>query len=594
MTRLSGHRTAWVLIALAITLMAARRIITFLDMLTSSTTQSRDLPAELIALVISILMVGGVLRIGPLLRAVEQSQAILKQAHTELQQQVQVRTSELRAANVHFSREIAERLGAEHAEREQRVFLRQIIDAIPNLIYVKDNEGRYTLVNERFAEVFGGSVEHITGQTDTDLLPEPERAARYRRQDQIVISSRQPLFFPVGRMQNLTTGQWDWYQTAKVPLASPDGVVRHVLGVVSNITELKQIELQLEESRAALDAVLKAIPDLIFRINRDGTYREAYVSDASLLYVPEETFIGKTIHEVFPPEIANGTLALLKQALDTQETQRIDYPLDVPAGQRYFEARFVPTSAEDILLIVRDITQQKQLQQAQLEQEISRILSDFITDAAQEFGTPLSVIKTALYLVERSPDPDRRANSLRMLNKQTGHLEKLVDGMLTMTRLDQNMAFHCAPVDLNTVTQLAVDSVSGDVDEAGLTLDVQLAPDLPPISGDEAHLHRAIRNLLDNAILFNRDGGLIRLCTGRTDTHLMVKVCDTGIGIAPEHLNVVFQRFFRVDAAREKRGAGLGLSIALKIVERHGGTIIAESTPGEGSTFRVFLPIPTD
>ena len=226
-----------------------------------------------------------------------------------------------------------------------------------------------------------------------------------------------------------------------------------------------------------------------------------------------------------------------------------------------------------------------------LEKERSAILASFIQDITHEFANPLSVIKSDLYLVPYTTEPEKRQQRLEKLSRQVFHIERLVEGLLTMSRLDGGSELAFEPVDLNKLLRLVLDCRQASAENKFHTITMDLEAGLPPVLADRRYLHMALTKLVENAILYTPPGGTIRLHTAWRGDQAVVEVSDTGIGIQADNLERIFLRFYRVDEAREERGAGLGLPIARKIIERHQGTIEVASTPGQGSTFRVFLPI---
>lgn len=491
--------------------------------------------------------------------------------------------------------DITERKQAENELEAQRAFLRQIIDTNPSLIFVKDSEGRYVLANQAMARRHNTTVERMIGKTDADINPFKSEVARDTQQDQLVIVSRRALFMSDEIITDRHTGETRWYQGVKVPLSVPGSSECHVLGVATDISARKEAEDRVRQSEAALAAVIHAIPDVILRLDSQGVYLHVYTDSADLLAAPEDEIVGKTLHELLPPDVAAESQRRVDMALETDEVQVYEYPLQVPAGLRDFEARVVASGLDEVLVIIRDITSTKQARQRELllllEKERSRILNEFIRDAAQEFGTPLSVIKTSLYLLDRFEVGEKRARGMKMLNKQTAHIEKLVDGMLTTIRLDGEDNFTFEKVELSAMVEMLEERFSPAADQEGIGFEIDVEPDLPPVQADAHHLHRALSNLVDNAILYNRPGGTVSIHVHRQDDMAVFEVRDSGIGIAEEHMTHLFTRFFRADPAREKRGAGLGLAITRKIIEQHAGRVTAESTLGQGSVFKVWLPV---
>jgi PAS domain S-box-containing protein len=249
--------------------------------------------------------------------------------------------------------------------------------------------------------------------------------------------------------------------------------------------------------------------------------------------------------------------------------------------------------------ILTDITErkiaQRQTMELTVERERVKVLSDFIRDASHDFKTPISTINTSLYLLKRLDDPDKIKQQIEVAERQTDRLIRLLDGLLTMIRLDQEATFNFQPTHINPLVQhdLAL-QIDGDAVAAKhLTLRFDLAESLPPVQANQGELCRALLELINNAIQFTPDHGVIEIKTYRSDAQVVIEVRDTGIGIAPDVLPHIFQRLYRADPSRssETGGVGLGLPIAQKIIEAHRGTIEVSSEVGSGSVFRVMLPI---
>jgi two-component system phosphate regulon sensor histidine kinase PhoR len=200
----------------------------------------------------------------------------------------------------------------------------------------------------------------------------------------------------------------------------------------------------------------------------------------------------------------------------------------------------------------------------------------------------------SIYLLKRITDDIRRERHMQVIEMQANRLEKLVNDLFTMSRLDQSITgeFNFAPLDMNDVLNEVLIAHDPLVQVKQHTLQFEPGAAIPATFGDPFQLDRLFTNLLINAVNYTPDGGQIVVRTRYHDGEIIAEMQDNGIGIAAEEHERIFNRFYRADPARssELGGMGVGLSIARKIVEAHGGRIELESAPGKGSTFRVLLP----
>jgi signal transduction histidine kinase/predicted ATPase len=227
-----------------------------------------------------------------------------------------------------------------------------------------------------------------------------------------------------------------------------------------------------------------------------------------------------------------------------------------------------------------------------LEKEKSKIMATFMESASHDLRTPLTVINTSLYLLERISDPDKQKDRLKLVKDQVTHLQTLIENLITMARLDGGIDLDVQPLDLNqlmaAIQQSHIANLTVDRD-----LDIQFVfPDEPVIvQADIDNLQQALLNIVENAVYYTPDGGSITTELYSDSHGAIVEVSDTGIGIEEDDLPYIFERFYRVDKARTERGrSGLGLAITQKIIDAHQGHIEVVSTPDKGSTFRVVLP----
>jgi heavy metal sensor kinase len=216
----------------------------------------------------------------------------------------------------------------------------------------------------------------------------------------------------------------------------------------------------------------------------------------------------------------------------------------------------------------------------------------FSADAAHELRTPLTALKGGLEVAlraERSPEEYRQVLAAKL--EEVDRLIRLAEDLLIVGRSGADLATARAPVDLDQVALEVLDVGARLAQPRGVTVRMEVA-DPVTVLGDASALHRAARNLIENAVNYTPAGGLVELNVARENGTGLLSVRDTGPGIAPGDVTRVFEPFVRLDAARDRAsgGAGLGLSIARSIVAAHGGEITLETSVGHGSRFTIRLP----
>lgn len=219
--------------------------------------------------------------------------------------------------------------------------------------------------------------------------------------------------------------------------------------------------------------------------------------------------------------------------------------------------------------------------------------SDFISDLIHELRTPLtSIIGYSKLMLDHEFDPATKRRFLETINREATRLSNLVNDFLDLVRLESGRAkITKKPVQLRQLLEECVAIVRPQAESRKIRIKLAIPPLLPPVPADEDRLRRVVLNLLSNAIKFNRDEGLVEIRAELAGEEVKVSVSDTGIGILPEEIPHIFEKFYRGQAEGEVPGSGLGLSIARQIVEAHGGKIWVESTPGQGSTFTFTIPL---
>ncbi len=275
---------------------------------------------------------------------------------------------------------------------------------------------------------------------------------------------------------------------------------------------------------------------------------------------------------------------MFRDALTAVRSKELVDGLELDIGDRTVELTGRPLADGGAVLALFDVTQLRQLE---------RVRRDFVANVSHELKTPLTVIGgVAETLVDDSLTPDERRRFADMIAGNTRRMQRLVDDLLDLSRIESG-GWRPAPaaVDLPAVVAEVFTAVRSQADARGVALVSELPADASAPWADPTALRQVISNLVDNAVRHTARGS-VRVTARAEGSGIAIRVSDTGDGIAPEHLARIFERFYRVDAARSRAegGTGLGLAIVRHLVEAHGGTVAAESTIGAGTAISLFFP----
>lgn len=226
--------------------------------------------------------------------------------------------------------------------------------------------------------------------------------------------------------------------------------------------------------------------------------------------------------------------------------------------------------------------------------EIDRLRAQLVQNVSHELRTPLGLIKGYIELLldgDLGPVAESQRAAMQVIRERTAVLARLVNNLTVLQATPQEV-MALTPISVIDLVRKVLASFLGAAQEAGVVFREYLPDDLPLVMGDRDRLELVFGHLVDNAIKFSPGGGVVTLRAWSEQESVCVSVSDEGIGIPPEHLDRIFERFYQVDGSTKRRfgGMGIGLALVWEVVEAHGGTVRVESEPGKGSTFIVSLP----
>ena len=366
----------------------------------------------------------------------------------------------------------------------------------------------------------------------------------------------------------------------------------------SEILERQRAEEALHSSLATNRALLNGLPDWIFRVSMDGTLINFKAPQSNNWPLPTREFLGKKLDEVFPKEIAQPMIDCVTRALSNNETQIFEYQLPLNNEQLYYEARIAVSAEDEVMAIIREITQRKRAEQdirqaLAKEKELNSLKSRFVAMTSHEFRTPLATILSSAELLEHYShkwNESKKLNHLRRIQVAVKHMTGLLNDVLLLGKAEAGkLEFKPRPLELEKFCHELVEEI--ELNSSNHTIAFRTHNQCPNACLDEKLLRTILSNLLSNAIKYSPLSDLVHFDLICEQRKAIFRIKDQGIGIPLAEQAQLFNSFERGSNVGAISGTGLGLAIVKKSVDLHGGQITVESQVGVGTTFIVTLPL---
>lgn len=513
------------------------------------------------------------------------------------------------AADVSFAldnirREEARR-DAEQNMRRELDFSNAVISSVPGVLYLYDEKMRLLRWNKNFGHVTGYTDEEIAAMQPLDFISAGDRAFVTEKIREVFDKGASYATADFAHKDGRLTPYY--FTGTRAEIENQPCLV--AVGI--DLTERKKAEAAKQRMEQSYQTLFEYAPEGIVICDSKGYYIDANPSICSMLGYSRAEMTGKHSSEIVAPEEVPQIEAAIEQIISTAEHRR-EWKFRRKDGTMFL-AEVVATQLPDGVLVamIRDLTDRHR---ADTEREnylraeaADRVKSAFLASMSHELRTPLnSIIGFTGIILQRLAGPlsDEQAKQLEMVRGSARHLLTLISDLLDISKIEAGqLSVNRMPFDISSAIAKALDTVRPLAENKGLRLEAGIMPDIGQAIGDEGRFQQILLNLLSNAIKFTDQGQVMLTAKLAHDLAtvqdaaphgvLRIRISDTGIGINPEDMALLFQPFRQLDTqlSRRHEGTGLGLSICLNLAHLMGGAIRAESVLGQGSTFTLTLPL---
>ncbi len=505
-----------------------------------------------------------------------------------------------------LTRSLSQRQQAETEKQAAEAKYRHMFENALNGIFQTTPDGHYLTANPALAQIYGyeSPTDLISNLTNIQhqLYVNPQR-----RQAFLDLMNRDSAVSRFESEVYRRDGEIIWIAENAQAIRDAHGKIVYYEGTVEDITARKQAEASLQQANAYLRAVIDHLVDGLLVTDLDGRISRCNPSLLSLFGLQNCDLTGEPVQEHFPTALYELTVRAKQDGTDVavDEISLSQNRIGKAAARPiYIETSRSGEAGSLICLgtvtLIRDITTEK---------EVDKMKTDFISTVSHELRTPLTSVLGFAKIVKKKLDDtifplvpggekkiDRAVQqvgaNLDIIMSEGERLTALINDVLDIAKMEAGkIEWHMQPLQIAEVIERSTAATAALFDQKHLSFICEIEPNLPDIEADRDRLIQVIINLISNAVKFTDSGSIT--CRARKVNHeIVVSITDSGVGIAPDDLHKVFEKFKQVgDTLTDKpKGTGLGLPICKQIVEHHGGQIWVESTLGEGSTFSFTIP----
>lgn len=499
--------------------------------------------------------------------------------------------------------------------KHERDLAHDYINKAATALISLDKDGFVTLVNKHICDITGYSYDELMCHNWFELCIPPEESEEVKRIFKEVIRGE---IAPSDYYENYIitkSGQRKLIAWRNNYHIDPEtGDIKGSFSSGTDLTNSIQSEQLLQETQEQLITILDGIVDGVAVISSDEKILYANEAVARILGFDSTTQMIELMQDDIyipndPLDEDGNFLKFEDQALYQALQGHMPPPQTVIFKNKdtnteiWTDTKSKPIFDENgrvrfAVITINDITRTRQIEQVRFEllREQAQIstLREFIANTTHDLSQPLSVINTAVYMLDKSVQHELVQKRTMIIKNQSLMMQIILKDIQEMSILDTIQDIQIDPIQSREIIDRIIDYANSLAQEKGIRFVSEINALNTLLLGDKTHLDRAIMQILQNAFDYTQEGDEIKITYTVDDTVAVLEISDTGIGIDKVHINYIFNRFYRADKSRTSgtgAGSGLGLAIAKRIIDLHSGRIEVDSILGEGSTFRIYLPI---
>ena len=500
-----------------------------------------------------------------------------------------------------------------HFLHQEQNLLESLLETIPDAVYFKDRNSRFTRINRAMAENFGKSLDDLVGKSDFDIFD--EERARLTYADELDILKTGKSIVGKTEKETMPNGSPNWVSSTKMPLKDRSGNIIGTMGISRNITRLYKTQRTLEKERALLQVIIDHAPAGIFYKDAKGHFLLANQKHAD--YIGAESpkaVVGKTIDDFFLPEVAEKIDAADREIMESRTAREgiLDHRAVPGRPEVWMLTSKVPLldpqgHCQGLVGISLDVTKQKEDEEALkkafetlestklqlIEAEKLKSVGRMAAGVAHEVKNPLNIITLGLdYLRNQIKEPADAIETMDDMASAMDSANRVISELLDYSAPHDH---EMEPVDLNSTFEHALALLRHTLDNANIRVECDFCENLPQVEGDPAKLEQALVNLCLNAVNAMGSGGTLSLrsysqkmksagenvssqmteCFRVGDPLVTLEISDTGHGIEKENAGKLFDPFFSTKSTNGN--TGLGLTVTRNIIEIHRAVITLEN-----------------